>query len=57
MDIEFIKKTSNVKVEDIQIESEQKEINKEIKVYTEDDHLNKISEKTRRLYYILKIEY
>ena len=54
VDIEFIKKTSNVKVEDIQIESEQKEINKEIKVYTEDDHLNKISEKTRRLYYILK---
>ena len=54
VDIEFIKKTSNVKVEDIQIESEQKEINKEIKVYTEDDHLNKVSEKTRRLYNILK---
>lgn len=54
VDIEFIKKTSNVKVEDIQIESEQKEINKEIKVYTEDDHLNKVSEKTKRLYNILK---
>lgn len=52
--IEFIKKTSNVKVEDVQIKSEQKEVNKEIKVYTEDDHLNKVSEKTRKLYNILK---
>lgn len=54
VDIEFIKKTSNVKVEDVEIESEQQEINKEIKVYTEDDHLNKVSLSTKKLYEILK---
>lgn len=51
VDIEFIKKTSNVKVEN---KWEQKEINKEIKVYTEEDHLSKVSEETKRLYEILK---
>jgi predicted transport protein len=54
VDIEFIKKTSNVKVEDIEIESEQKEVNKEIKVYTEDDHLSKVSDDTKKLYENLK---
>lgn len=54
VDIEFIKKTSNVKVEDIEIESEQKEVNKEIKVYTEDDHLSKVSDNTKKLYENLK---
>ena len=54
VDIEFIKKTSNVKVVDVEIESEQQEVNKEIKVYTEDDHLNKVSLSTKKLYEILK---
>ena len=54
VNIEFIKKTSNVKVEDVEIESEQQEVNKEIKVYTEDDHLNKVSLSTKKLYEILK---
>lgn len=54
VDIEFIKKTSNVKVEDVEIESEQQEVNKEIKVYTEDDHLNKVSLSTKKLYEMLK---
>lgn len=54
VDIELIKKTSNVKVEDIEIESEQKEVNKEIKVYTEDDHLSKVSDNTKKLYENLK---
>ena len=54
VDIEFIKKTSNVKVEDVEIESEQQDVNKEIKVYTEDDHLNKVSLSTKKLYEILK---
>ena len=54
VDIEFIKKTSNVKVEDVEIESEQQDVNKEIKVYTEDDHLNKVSLPTKKLYEILK---
>lgn len=54
VDIEFIKKTGNVKVEDVEIESEQQDVNKEIKVYTEDDHLNKVSLSTKKLYEILK---
>lgn len=54
VDIDFIRKTSNVKIEEFGVESEQKEVNKEIKVYTEEDHLNKVSEKTKRLYESLK---
>ena len=54
VDIYFIRKTSNVKIEEFGVESEQKEVNKEIKVYTEEDHLNKVSEKTKRLYESLK---
>lgn len=54
VDIDFIRKTSNVKIEEFGIESEQKEVNKEIKVYTEEDHLNKVSEKAKKLYESLK---
>lgn len=54
VDIEFIQKTSNVKIEDINIDSEQKQVSKEIKVYTEDDHFVNISQKIRDLYEILK---
>lgn len=54
VDIDFIRKTSNVKIEEFDVESEQKEVNKEIKVYTEEDHLNKVSEKTKKLYESLK---
>ncbi len=49
VNIELIKKTSNVKVDDI-VGLEQKEVNKEIKVYTEEDHLHKVSEETKKLY-------
>lgn len=54
IDIDFIKKTSNVKIEEFGIENEQREVSKEIKVYTEEDHLNKISEGTQKLYELLK---
>ena len=54
IDIEIIRKTSNVRIEEFDVESEQKEVNKEIKVYTEEDHLNKVSEKTKKLYESLK---
>lgn len=54
IDIDLIKKTSNVKIEEFAIENEQKEVNKEIKVYTEEDHLSKVSEKTQRLYELIK---
>lgn len=52
--IDFIKKTSNVKIEEFGIENEQRVVSKEIKVYTEEDHLNKISEGTQKLYELLK---
>ena len=54
IDVEFIKKTSNVKVEDIEDEPEQKAVNREIKVYTEEDHLSKVTEEIKKLYEILK---
>ena len=54
VDIDFIKKTSNVKIEEFGIENEQKEVNKEIKVYTEEDHLSRVSENTQKLYELFK---
>ena len=54
IEIDFIKKTSNVKVQDIQMESIQKDVNKEIIVYTEEDHLSKVSDDIRNIYEKLK---
>lgn len=54
IEIDFIKKTSNVKVQEINMESSQKDVNKEVVVYTEEDHLNKCSEKIKKLYEDLK---
>lgn len=54
IEIEFIKKTSNVKVQDIQMESIQNDVNKEIIVYTEEDHLSKASDDIRNIYEKLK---
>lgn len=54
IEIDFIKKTSNVKVQDIQTESIQKDVNKEIIVYTEEDHLSKVSDDIKSIYEILK---
>ena len=54
IEIEFIKKTSNVKVQDIQMESIQNDVNKEIIVYTEEDHLSKASDDIRNIYENLK---
>ena len=54
IEIEFIKKTSNVKVQDIQTESIQNDVNKEIIVYTEEDHLYKASNDIRNIYEKLK---
>lgn len=53
-EIDFIKKTSNVKVQDIQMESIQNDVNKEIIVYTEEDHLSKVSDNIKRVYEELK---
>lgn len=48
IEIDFIKKTSNVKVQDIQMESIQNDVNKEIIVYTEEDHLSKVSDNIKK---------
>ena len=50
IEIDFIKKTSNVKVQDIQMESIQNDVNKEIIVYTEEDHLSKVSDNIKKVY-------
>ena len=54
IEIDFIKKESNVKVEEIAFENDKKEVNREIVVYTEEDHLNKIANSTKELYEELK---
>ena len=41
IEIDFIKKTSNVKIQDVQMESIQRDVNKEIVLYIEEDYLNK----------------
>lgn len=50
IEIDFIKKTSTVKVQDINMEPSKKEVNKEVVVYTEEDHLDKVSDKVKYLY-------
>lgn len=52
--IDFIKKTSTVKVQDINMEPSKNDVNKEVVVYTEEDHLAKVSENIKRLYEELK---
>ena len=54
VEIDFIKKTSNVKVQDIKMESGQNDVNKEVIVYTEEDHLAKASDEIKKVYEELK---
>ena len=54
IEIDFIKKTSTVKVQDINMEPSKNDVNKEVVVYTEEDHLAKVSENIKRLYEELK---
>ena len=54
VDIEFIKKTSNIKVEEMNLITTQEKVNNEIKVYTEEDHLNNVSKEIKELYENLK---
>lgn len=54
IEIDFIKKTSTVKVQEINMESSQNEVNKEIVVYTEEEHLLKVSDKIKSVYEELK---
>lgn len=54
VDIDFIKKTSSVNIQSIQTDSKINEVNNEIKVYTEEDHLNGKSEIVKNTYETLK---
>lgn len=54
IEIDFIKKTSNIKIQDVQVEPLHNDVNKEIIVYTEEDHLAKVSDKIRGIYEELK---
>src|SRR5574344_778199 len=54
IDIEFIQKNSNVSIKSVQLKDSQKVVDKEIKVYTEEDHLSNLPETTKQLYYELK---
>lgn len=54
VEIDFIKKTSSVKVEDANFESQDGNVTKEIKVYAEEDHIAKLSEQQKALYEKLK---
>ena len=53
IDIDFIKKTSNVKVEEME-DNSNSTINREIKVYTEEDHISKLPAAIKKLYETLK---
>ena len=54
VDIEFIKKTSDIKVEKMNFMFQQQKVKDEIKVYTGEDHLNKASERIKELYHVLR---
>ena len=54
INVDFIKKESEIKVDSIQITSDQKEVSKEIVVYIEEDHLSKVNNSTKELYEDLK---
>ena len=54
IEIDFIKKTSTVKVQEINMEPSKNDVNKEVVVFTEEDHLAKVSENIKRLYEELK---
>lgn len=53
IDIDFIKKTSNVKIEEME-DNSNNTVNKEIKVYTEEDHISKLPDTIKKLYETLK---
>lgn len=56
VDIEFIQKTSNVKVEEVNMEESHKEVSNEIVVTTEDDHFIGCSDTIKQKYEELKRE-
>ena len=56
IDIDFIAKTSNVSIQELKSGSSQRTVNKEIKVFTEEDHFYGISDEIRNLYEMLKMQ-
>ena len=54
INIDFIEKKSNVKIQELNLDNDYKTVNKEVVVYTEEDHLNKVPSYIKKLYDILK---
>lgn len=54
VDIELIQKTSSTKVEEMIFDDSSDEVSREVKVYTEEDHLNHRSEKVQKMYEEIK---
>lgn len=54
IDVELIQKVSNTKIEEIKVESFTDQVTREVKVYTEEDHLNHRSELIKDIYEKLK---
>ena len=54
IDVELIQKVSNTKIEEIKDESFTDQVTREVKVYTEEDHLNHRSELIKDIYEKLK---
>ena len=50
IDVELIQKVSNTKIEEIKVESFTDQVTREVKVYTEEDHLNHKSELIKDIY-------
>lgn len=54
VDIELVQKNSNVKIEEVVFNEKTNSVAREIKVYTEEDHLNKVPNKIREMYLEIK---
>lgn len=54
INIDFVEKTSNVRIQELNFDNDYKAVNKEVVVYTEEDHLNKTPERIKDLYETLK---
>ena len=54
IDVELIQKVSNTKIEEIKVESFTNQVSREVKVYTEEDHLSNRSDFIKELYEELK---
>jgi len=54
VDVEHIQKTSSVKIEEVRFDNDADSVSKEVVVYTEDDHINRVPEKIKDIYFKLR---